>query len=153
MDIGCFLIKYKLLSKYGVWNHISDFVLRFNLSSFLQVLWIRIHLDPHSFGYLGSGSVLGMRIRIWIQEHGNWPKSTNKPGFLLFKKLLYLRRYVFLHFTYFKYIFHVKFNILWLKSLIRIRIRIRQDPHWFGFLDTDPYPDPHWDTRLDLDPD
>ncbi len=48
------------------------------------VLWIRIHLDPHSFGCLASGSVLRMRIR--IQQHGNLPKFKNKPGFLPFKK-------------------------------------------------------------------
>ncbi len=36
----------------------------------------------------GSGSVFGMRIR--IQEHGNWLKFTNKPGFLPSKRLLYL---------------------------------------------------------------
>jgi hypothetical protein len=60
------------------------------------VLWIRIriYLEPHSFGCLGSGSVLvSMRIRIqvfismWIririryadriQEHGNCPKFIN----------------------------------------------------------------------------
>jgi hypothetical protein len=40
---------------------------------FLSVLWIRIriHLDPHSFGFLESGSSLGMRIRIRIQKHRN----------------------------------------------------------------------------------
>jgi hypothetical protein len=31
--------------------------------------------DPHSFCCPGSGSVLGMRIR--IREHRNWPKFTN----------------------------------------------------------------------------
>jgi hypothetical protein len=30
--------------------------------------------DPNTFGYPGSGSVLGMRI--WIQEHGNCTKFT-----------------------------------------------------------------------------
>ncbi len=56
------------------------------------VLWIRIriHLDPHSFGSLGSGSgsVLGIRIR--IQKHGNWPNFTNNLVFCLSKRLLYL---------------------------------------------------------------
>jgi hypothetical protein len=46
------------------------------------VLWIRIHLDPHSFGCLGSRSVLGITIR--IQKHGNLPKFVDKPGFLPF---------------------------------------------------------------------
>jgi hypothetical protein len=40
-----------------------------------------------------------MLIWIRIKEHGNWPKFTNKPGFLPVK------RYDFL--SYFKYIFHV----------------------------------------------
>ncbi len=44
-------------------------------------------LDPHSLCCLVSGSVLRMRIQIRIQEHGNWPKFTNKPGFLPFIKL------------------------------------------------------------------
>ncbi len=37
------------------------------------VLWIRIRIRmvPHWFGCPGSGSVLGKRIRIWIQDHGN----------------------------------------------------------------------------------
>jgi hypothetical protein len=34
----------------------------------------------------GSGSVFGMRIK--IQEHGNLPELTNKPGFLPLKKAL-----------------------------------------------------------------
>ncbi len=74
--------------------------------------------------------------------------------FCLSKRLLYLRRYVFWPFTYFnyRYIFHFsKFNFLWLTNLIMIRIR--KDPHWFGFLDPDSYPHPHWDKRLDSDPD
>ncbi len=33
-----------------------------------SLIRIRIYLEPHSFGCLGFGSVLGMRIR--IQEHG-----------------------------------------------------------------------------------
>jgi hypothetical protein len=32
---------------------------------------------------------------IRIQEHGNRPKFTNEPDFLPFKKLFYLRKYVF----------------------------------------------------------
>ncbi len=40
--------------------------------------------DPHSLGCPGSGSILGMRIR--IKELGNWPKISNIPGFLPFKK-------------------------------------------------------------------
>ncbi len=52
-----------------------------------------VNPDPHLFGCPGSGSVLGMRIR--IQEHGKRPKFINKPGFLPFKRLLHLRRYVF----------------------------------------------------------
>jgi hypothetical protein len=33
-----------------------------------SVLWIRIRMDPHSFGCHGFGSVLGMRIRIQDME-------------------------------------------------------------------------------------
>jgi hypothetical protein len=48
-----------------------------------------IVVDPHPHGSSlfdcpGSVSVLGMLIR--IPEQGNWPKLTNKPGFLPFKK-------------------------------------------------------------------
>ncbi len=46
----------------------------------IRIAWIRIDLavlDPGSVPY-----VMGMRIRIRIQQHGNWPKLTNKPGFL-----------------------------------------------------------------------
>ncbi len=53
--------------------------------------------------------------------------------------------YVFRPITKFKYIFHVKFNFLWFKSLTRIRIRIRLYPHCYGFLDPDPYQ--HWDKK------
>ncbi len=63
--------------------------------------------DPHGFGYSGSGSVLGadpdqhcVLIRIRIQEHEKWPKLTNKPSFLPSKRLMYLRRYVFISITY-----------------------------------------------------
>ncbi len=74
------------------------------------VLWIRISMDLHSIFCPGFGSVPGMRIR--IQEHGNCHKFTNKPGFLPSKKkLLYLRGYVFLPITLFKYICHVKIQL------------------------------------------
>jgi hypothetical protein len=53
-------------------------------SAFIWLSWTRIRI--------------GNVIRNWIQEQGNWPKFTNKLGFLLFKKLLYLRRYVFFTF-------------------------------------------------------
>jgi hypothetical protein len=41
--------------------------------------------EPHLFGSPGSGSVLGMRIR--IQELGYLPKITNKPEFEHFIKI------------------------------------------------------------------
>ncbi len=46
-----------------------------------------------------------------MQKHGIF---TNTPGYLSFKKALYLRRYVFdlLPGTYFEYIFHVKIQLL-----------------------------------------
>ncbi len=50
--------------------------------------------DPHWFGCLGFGSVLGIRIQ--IQEHGNRLKLPNNPGFL----------------PCFKYIFHVKIQLV-----------------------------------------
>jgi hypothetical protein len=59
---------------------------------------IKIRMDPHCFGCPGSGSVLGMRIR--IQEHGSCPKLTNI--FLTYANTILI--------TCFKYIFHVKFN-------------------------------------------
>ncbi len=67
--------------------------------------WIRIQI-PDWFDCLGSGSVLGMRTR--TQKHENWPKLTNKPGFLLFLKVICL---VFWNNTYCKYIFHVKIKL------------------------------------------
>jgi hypothetical protein len=56
---------------------------------FLEV----VDSDPHSFGCPGSGSVLGIRIR--IQEHGNRPKFT-KTWFPAFQNgfcSFVLRRY------------------------------------------------------------
>jgi hypothetical protein len=41
-------------------------------------------MDPHSFGRSGSGSVL--RMRIWIQKHGNGPKLINLTGFMSSQK-------------------------------------------------------------------
>ncbi len=98
---------------------------------------IRILLDPHSFGCLGSGSVLGMRIR--IQELGNWPTFTNKPGFLPLKRLLYLHRCVFRPFTTLSktstfcdsksLMICARIRIyIEIKSWIRIRIETSADP-------------------------
>ncbi len=130
-------------------GHVLCRGLRKHIDDFFVVLWIRIRMDPHSFGCLRS--VLGLRIRIRIrnQEYGNLPKFTNKPGFLPFKKAFVPMRYIFWPSTgtvlLVRYIFHVKFR---LKSLTRIWIRIRMDPRWFGSRD----PNPHWDKKLDLDP-
>ncbi len=57
----------------------------------------------------GSGSVFGMRIQ--IQEHGNRPESTNKPGFLPFKKGFVPSHVCFWPISFFKYIFHVKIQL------------------------------------------
>ncbi len=65
--------------------------------------------DPHWFGCPGSGSILEMRIR--VQEHGKWPKLTNKPGLLPFKEAFYSRRYR-MFFYLFKYIFLIKRQLL-----------------------------------------
>ncbi len=80
----------------------------------------------HCSQCLVSGSLLGMPIR--IQEH--------------VRKLTKI--YKITYYLYLVY-FWCNINFLWLKSLIRIRIRL--DPHCFGFLDKDPYP--HWDKKLD----
>ncbi len=79
----------------------------------LDYLHAVFRMDPHCWGSPGSGSGLGMRIR--IQEQGNWPKLTNKPDFQPFKMAFMF--YV----IYIKYIFQVK-------SLTRIRIRIGLTP-------------------------
>ncbi len=72
----------------------------------IVLLWIRIHPDLHPY--------LGMRIQ--IQEHGKWPKFTNKPGFLPFKKafvpsyVCFLTYYLLSIPVYFEY-FHVKIQL------------------------------------------
>ncbi len=105
--------------------------------------------DPRWFGC--PGSVLRMRMRIRIQEHGNWLELTNKTVFLPFKNALnFNRNLLFRPITYFKYIFRVKFDFLWIWNLTRIRIRIRTDPYWFESLDQDL--DQHWDKQLDQYP-
>ncbi len=50
--------------------------------------WIRIRINPHSF--CCPGSVLVMRMRIRVQEHGNIPKFTYKPDILPFTKVIKL---------------------------------------------------------------
>jgi hypothetical protein len=87
---------------------------------------IRIHLavlDPNSYWECGSG-------------FRNLPYFTDRPGTVQkpFKNALHLRRYVFQHITYFKYIFHVKIQLF---------------VTCFGSLDPDP--DPHWDKKQDPD--
>ncbi len=75
------------------------------------------------------------------------PKFTNKTGFLLSKRLVYLVRMFLWPLTYFRYIFHVKIPLFVSLNLTRIRIRLRIRI-WFGSLD----PDPRWDNKLDTDP-
>jgi hypothetical protein len=59
-------------------------------------------MDLHWSGCPESGS--------W--EHGNWPKSTNKPGgFLPFKKAFVPMFLTYVCITYLKYIFHEKINL------------------------------------------
>ncbi len=60
-------------------------------------------------------SVLGMRIRIWIQEHGIDQNFEINLVYCLSKCLSYLRRYAFWPTTYFKYIFHVKIQLFYSK--------------------------------------
>jgi hypothetical protein len=74
-------------------------------------------------------------MRVWfrIQEHGNWQKFTNKPGFLPKKAFVPSYMYVFVPFTQLKYIFHVKFQIY-----VTLKSYQDQDPHWLGSLDPRP---------------
>jgi hypothetical protein len=89
-------------------------------SHWFQVLRIRIRNDLT----LLNPDVLGMRIQIWIQEQQNW-KLFKINLISSFSKLLsFLRRYVLWHIICIKYIFHDKIQLLWHKSLTRIRIRI-----------------------------
>ncbi len=76
--------------------------------------------DPHWFGCPGSGSVLGMRIR--IQDNGAW-KLTNtdkKPSFLPFRKAFVTSQECFL--TYYpvlrnrNYLLRFRFRFWLLKS-------------------------------------
>ncbi len=65
--------------------------------------------NPHSFGCPGSGSVLGMRIR--IQEHENRLKLQINLVSCLWKRLVYIRTYVFRPNTNYKYLLlFVTFN-------------------------------------------
>ncbi len=116
------------------------------------VSWIRIRIGnmphgPHSYGCLGSVSVLGICIR--IQEHGNWPKFTNKPLVsCLSKRLSYLRRYVCWPTTV------PIFSIFFIKNLTFLTLKSDQDPDphgsalvWLPDPDTRRdklYSDSHW---------
>jgi hypothetical protein len=62
-------------------------------------------------------------------------KYSKKPGSCLSKRLLYLRRYVFLTYYQLKALFNVKFQLFVTDK------DPDPDPHWFGSLD--PYPDPN----------
>ncbi len=50
-------------------------------------------VDPDPHGCPGSGSVLGMRIRMRIQEHGNGQNLQINRSLCLTKRLLYVRMY------------------------------------------------------------
>jgi hypothetical protein len=106
----------------------------------LAVFWI--HLDPHVCIYIafslldpdldpywecGSGSMLGMRIRIRNQEQGYWPKLANQPDFQHLK-MVFVPRYMFYGILPKQSIFYMSKSIsLWWQSLTRIWIRIRID--------------------------
>ncbi len=100
------------------------------------VLWIR--MDPHGYGFPGSGSVWGMRIR--IQEQVNWPNLQINFDFQEFYKGLCTYRYLVPNMIYDqRYIFHLNFT--WRKSLTWIWTRIRAGltPHrgsgsWFALI-------------------
>ncbi len=128
--------------KYGI-VPILSWSWRFRIRSlmFRTVLWTRILMDSHWFGFPGSRSVLGMWIG--IQEQENLPQLTNKPEF---QPTYFL--YVLWHSTWIKYIFQVKSNFLRWQSLTWNRIWIRTKSHCFGSLD----PDSHWGKQRDPDP-
>jgi hypothetical protein len=67
--------------------------------------------DPHSFGCPGSGSVLGMRIRIQSMEID---QNLQIDLVYAFQKgfFTFVGTGMFLPITYFKYIFHEKINFL-----------------------------------------
>jgi hypothetical protein len=77
----------------------------------------------------GSGSALGVRIRIQIQDHGNVPKLTSKPCFLVYQKAPVPSYVCFL--TY-QYNFHVKRQLF-----VTLKSNQDPDPHWFSSLDPD----------------
>ncbi len=85
------------------------------------------------FSSPGSGSLLGIRIRIQDKDINNIKKLNCHP---LNPKCMSV-------------FFMTKSNFLCRQSLTRIRIRIRKDSHWFGPLDLDPL----WGNKLDPDPD
>jgi hypothetical protein len=72
-------------------------------------------VDPDPYWKCGSGSG---SIEIAQNLHKTWFSAFQK-GFCIFEGMF------FWTFTYFKYIFHLKLNFLWLQSLTRIRIWIR----------------------------
>ncbi len=79
--------------RYRVGREMSQFGL---LPSLLHALLsIRIRVDPHSFCHPESGSVLGMRIRIRIQRMEIDQNLRINLVSCLYKRLLYLRSYVF----------------------------------------------------------
>ncbi len=75
----------------------------------------------------------------WSQEHGNWPKLTNKPGFLPFKKAFCTFEAMFLSYCLLEVYFHVKIQLF-------VTLKFDQDP------DTDEDQDTHWIGSLDPDP-
>ncbi len=97
-------------------------------------------LDPHSFWSAGStsGSALGIRIRIWIQEGQNDPQKWRNFKFLRVRCSL-LRDEDF----------YCSLNVLYGGIGIRkLQLLIKKHQffplYWQKMLDPDPYPDPHW---------
>jgi len=88
------------------------------------VFWIRIHADSHSFWSAGSGSALGIRIRI---EDGQtkWPEKW--------------RQFMF---------WNARCSLLRDEDsplAVGCPLWSRDpDPHWQKMLDPDAYPDPQW---------
>ncbi len=102
------------------------------------------HADPHWFGCPGYGFVLGIRIQ--IQEHWNWQKLANKPGFLSVNTAFVPSQLCLLTYLL-RDLLQVYFSCK-NSTFCDVRVWKNPDPHWFGSLD--PYP--HGNEKLDTDP-
>ncbi len=80
---------------------------------------------PHWFGSPGSGSLLGMLIRIRIQEQGNRPKFTNNHEFQPFKKVFVPTKYVGMVYKLLSTSSIFSWNIQFFVTINSVRTQIR----------------------------